>query len=101
VASPKALLNIIAQLLHELLGINAFPRKIAYLTWIGEQLRNALNDPGRLGKIYQGLINHMFAKHGGTQLLSTLNKKTWKHSPIARTLYLLTYKGLAHIKPFQ
>jgi hypothetical protein len=68
---PRSIPNITTQLPHELFGSNVFSLKTAYLTCIGEQLRNALNDPGRLGKIYQGLTNHIFAKHGGTKLLNT------------------------------
>ena len=82
-------------------GINAFSLKTIYLTCIGKQLNNALNDPGRLEKIYQGLTNHTFAKYGGDEQLSTLNKETCENSSIAKTLYLLKHKGLANIKSFQ
>jgi hypothetical protein len=47
----QKLLNITTQLPHELFGINAFSLKTIYLTCIGKQLNNALNDPGRLEKI--------------------------------------------------
>jgi hypothetical protein len=97
----KSTPNITIQLLHELFGINAFSLKTTYLTRISKQLRNALNDPVRVGKIDQGLTNHIFAKYGGAEQLSTLNKETCKNSPIARTLYLLKHKGLAYINSFQ
>ena len=32
---------------------------------IGQQLRNVLNDKGRLGIIYKGLMHFILAKHGG------------------------------------
>jgi hypothetical protein len=86
----KSTPNITTQVPHELFEINAFSLKTAYL--IGEQLRNALNDPGRLGKIYEGLTNHIFAKYGGAELLSTFYKETCKNFPTARTLYLLKHK---------
>jgi hypothetical protein len=97
---PKSTPNITTQLSHELFGINAFSLKIAYLTCIGEQLQNALNDPERLEKIYQGLTNYIFTKHGGAELLDTLTKKACKNSSKARTLYLLKHKEEAYIKSF-
>ena len=48
-------------------GIEAFSLKNAYLRCIGEQLRNALNDKGKLGIIYRGLTNFILAKHGGVK----------------------------------
>jgi hypothetical protein len=50
---PKCTVNIITQLPHDLFGLEAFSLKNAYLRCISEQLRNALNDPGRLGIIYK------------------------------------------------
>ena len=50
---PKCTANIITQLPHNLLGLEAFSLKNAYLRCIGEQLRNALNDTGKLGIIYK------------------------------------------------
>ena len=47
--------NIVIQLPHDMFSIEAFSLKNAYLRCIGEQLRNALNDKGRLGIIYRGL----------------------------------------------
>jgi hypothetical protein len=50
---PKCTANVITQLPHKLFGLEAFSLKNAYLRCIGEQLRNALNDQGRLGIIYK------------------------------------------------
>ena len=52
---PKCTANVITQLSHDLFGLEAFSLKNAYLRCISEQLRNALNDKGRLGIIYKGL----------------------------------------------
>ena len=53
---PKNTSNTTTQLPHDLFGIEAFSLQNAYLRCIGEQRQNALNDKGRLGKIYYGLI---------------------------------------------
>ena len=45
---PKCTANVITQLLHDLFSLEAFSLKNAYLRCISEQLRNALNDKGRL-----------------------------------------------------
>jgi hypothetical protein len=83
---------------HDLYGLNAHSLKTEYLTCIGKQLRNALNDPGRLRTIYKGLTNHILAKYGGSQHLPLLNKEACLHSPTSRTLYLLKHNGKAHIQ---
>jgi hypothetical protein len=95
---PKSTPNITTRLPHDQFGLNAQSLKTEYLTCIGKQLRNALNDPGRLGIIYIGLTNHILAKYGGSQHLPLLNKEACLHSPTARTLYLLKHNGLAHIQ---
>jgi hypothetical protein len=95
---PKSTPNITTKLLHDQFGLNAHSLSTEYLTCIGKQLRNALNDPGRLGTIYIGLTNHILAKYGGSQYLPLLNKEACLHSPTARTLYLLRHNGLAHIQ---
>jgi hypothetical protein len=95
---PKSTPNITTQLPHDQFGLNAHSLRTKYLTCIGKQLRNALNDPGRLGIIYIGLTNHILAKYGGSQHLPLLNKEACLHSPTARTLYLLKHNGLAHIQ---
>jgi hypothetical protein len=95
---PKSTPNITTKLPHDQYGLDAHSLKTDYLTCIGKQLRNALNDPGRLGTIYKGLTNHIFAKYGGAQLLPLLNKEACLHSPTTRTLYLLKHNGLTHIQ---
>jgi hypothetical protein len=66
---PKSTPNITTKLPHDQFGLNAYSLKTEYLTCIGKQLCNALNDPGRLGTIYNGLTNHILAKYGGSQHL--------------------------------
>jgi hypothetical protein len=90
--------NITTKLPHDQYGLNAHSLKTEYLTCIGKQLRNALNDLGRLGIIYKGLTNYIFAKYGGSQYLPSFNKEACLHSPTSRTLYLLKYNGKAHIQ---
>jgi hypothetical protein len=95
---PKSTPNITTKLPHDQYGLDAHSLKTEYLTCIGKQLRNALNDPGRLGTIYKGLTNHIFTKYGGAQHLLLLNKEACLHSPTSQTLYLLKHNGLAHIQ---
>jgi hypothetical protein len=95
---PKSTPNITTKLPHDQFGLNAHSLKTEYLTCIGKQLRNALNDRGRLGIIYIGLTNHILAKYGGSQHLPLLNKEACLYSPTARILYLLKHNGLAHIQ---
>jgi hypothetical protein len=95
---PKSTPNITTKLPHNQFGLNVQSLKTEYLTCIDKQLRNALNDPGRLRIIYKGLTNHILAKYGGSQHLPLLNKEACLHSPTSRTLYLLKHNGLAHIQ---
>jgi hypothetical protein len=95
---PKSTPNITTKLPHDQFGLNAHSLSTEYLTCIGKQLRNALNDPRRLGTIYIGLTNYILAKYGGSQHLPLLNKEACLHSPTARTLYLLRHNGLAHLQ---
>jgi hypothetical protein len=95
---PKSTPNITIKLLHDQFGLNTHSLNTEYLTCIGKQLRNALNDRGRLGIIYIGPTNHILAKYSGSQHLPLLNKEACLHSPTARTLYLLKHNGLAHIQ---
>ena len=44
--------NVMTQLPTKIFGLGAFSLKNAYLKCIGEQLRNAFNDPRKLGDIY-------------------------------------------------
>ena len=50
---PKSTPNITRKLPHDQYGLNAHSLKTKYLTCIGKQLHNALNDPCRLGIIYK------------------------------------------------
>jgi hypothetical protein len=94
---PKGTPNITMNLPHDQFGLSAQSLRTKYLTCIEKQLRNALNDPERLG-IYIGLTNHILAKYGGSQHLPLLNKEACLHSPTARTLYLLKHNSLAYIQ---
>jgi hypothetical protein len=93
---PRSTPNITTQLLHDQYGLDAHSLKTEYLTCIRKQLRNALNDPGRLGTIYKGLTNHILTKYGGSKYLPLLNKEACLHSPTSQTLYLLKHNGKAH-----
>jgi hypothetical protein len=95
---PRSTPNITTKLPHDQYGLDAHSLKTEYRTCIGKQLRNALNDPGRLGTIYKGLTNHIFAKHGGAQHLPLLNKEACLHSPTSRILNLLKHNGKTHIQ---
>ena len=72
--------------------------KNAYTTCIGEQLINVLNDKGRLMKIYNGLINYIPAKHGGSLNLPRIIQYDCIRSLITRTLYLLKTTSGALLK---
>jgi hypothetical protein len=95
---PKSTPNIRTKLPHDQYGLDAHSLKTEYLTYIGKQLRNALNDPGRLGIIYKGLTNHILAKNGGAQHLPLLKKEACLHFPTTRILYLLKHNGQAYIQ---
>ena len=95
---PKSTPNITTKFPHEQYGLAAHSLKTEYLTCIGKLLCNTLNDLGKLGTIYKGLTNHIFAKYGGAQHLPSLNKEACLHSPTSRTLYLLKHNGRAHVQ---
>ena len=95
---PKCTANIITQLPHDLFGLGAFSLQNAYLRCIGEQLQNALNDKGRLGRIYFGLVQHILAKFGGSEELPRITTHHCVRSPITRTLYLLKHHAGVHLK---
>ena len=86
---PKCTANIITQLPHDLFGLEAFSLKNAYLRCISEQLRNALNDPRRLGIIYKGLIQHILAKYRGEEDIQRIKYQDCTRSPTTRTLFLM------------
>ena len=68
-------------------GIEAFSLKNAYLRCIDEQLRNALNDKGRLGIIYIGLTHFILAKHGGAKNIPRIKYQNYIKSPTMNTLF--------------
>ena len=96
---PKSAPNVTTQLPHNLFGLNAFSLTQAYLRCIGEQLRDALNDPGILGGIYQGLTNYIFSLYGGSKN-PTIPTAACLHSPITRTIYLLKTFGRIHFRNY-
>ena len=96
---PKSAPNVTTQLPHHLFGLNAFSLTQAYLRCIGEQLRDALNDPGILGSIYQGLTNYIFSLYGGSKN-STIPTAACLHSPITRSIYLLKTSGRIHLRKY-
>ena len=51
--------NAVTQLPYNMFGIEAFSLKNAYIACIGEQLINALNDKGKLGRIYNRVVKHI------------------------------------------
>ena len=95
---PKCTSNIATQLPHDLFGIEAFSLQNAYLRCIGEQLQNALNDKGRLGKIYYGLTQFILAKFGGSKEITRIKYHHCVRSPITRTLFLLKHEAGVHLK---
>ena len=85
----KCTANIITQLPHDLFGLEAFSLKNTYLRCISEQLRNTLNDPGRLGIIYKGLIQHILAKYRGAKNIHRIKYHDCIRSPTTRTLFFM------------
>ena len=95
---PKCTSNIATQLPHNLFEIETFSLQNAYLRCIGEQLQNALNDKGRLGKIYAGLLQFILAKYGGSQEITRIKYHHCVRSPITRTLFLFKHKAGVYLK---
>ena len=95
---PKSTPNIATQLPHDLFGIEAFSLQNAYLRCIGEQLQNALNDKGRLGKIYYSLTQFILAKFGGSKEIIRIKYHHCIRSPITRTLFLFKREASVHLK---
>ena len=95
---PKCTPNIVTQLRHDMFGIKAFSFKNAYLRCIGEQLRNALNDKGRLGIIYRGLTHFILAKHGGAKNIPRIKHQDYIRSPTTRILFLIKKAGGAYLR---
>ena len=96
---PRSAPNVTTQLPHNLFGLNAFSLTQAYLRCIGEQLRDALNDPGILGNIYQGLTNYIFSLHGGSKN-PKIPAAACLHSPTTRTIYLLKTSTRIHFRKY-
>ena len=95
---PKCTPNEVTQLPHDLFGIEAFSLKNAYLRCIGEQLRNALNDKGRLGAIYRGLTHHILAKYGGAEMIPRIKYQNCTRSPTTCILYLIKTAAGVHLR---
>jgi hypothetical protein len=95
---PKSTPNIMAQLPQNMFGLEAFSLINTYLRCIGENLRDALNDTGRLGIIFQGLTNYIFAKNGGAQNIPRITQQACVRSPITRTIFLLKHIAGTHIR---
>jgi hypothetical protein len=68
------------------------------LRCIGEQLKEALNDTGKLGIIYRGLTHFILAIYGGALNIPRLTSHDCIRSPITRTLYLLKTAGGIHLQ---
>ena len=79
---PKCMSNAVTQLPQDMFGIEAFSLKNTYITCMGEQLINALNDKGRLGKKYNGITKYILAKHGGSLHLPRITQNDCIRSPI-------------------
>lgn len=86
---PNCTANVITQLPHEVFELEAFSLTNAYVQCIGEQLINALNDPGRLGLIFNGLIQHILAKYGGVEEIPRIKQNEYIRSSTTQTLFFL------------
>ena len=95
---PKCTPNVVTQLPHDMFGIEAFSLKNAYLRCIGEQLRNALNDKGRLGIIYGGLTHFILAKYRGAEKIPRIKHQDCIRSPTTQMLFLIKKSGGAHLR---
>jgi len=82
---------------HDNFGINVTSLLPDYIHCIGQQLIQALNNPGQLGLIYQGLTKYIVAKYGGSLHLPKLKQQACTRSPIARTLFLLKREYEIHV----
>ena len=74
--------NAITQLPPNMFGKETFSLKNLYITYIGKRLINALNDKHNLGRIYNGLVRHILAKHAGIQDLTRISHHDYIRSPI-------------------
>jgi hypothetical protein len=60
--------------------------------------QHALNDTGRLGKIYNKLLQFTLATFGGAEEISRIKYHHCVRSPITRTLFLLKKEAGVHLK---
>jgi hypothetical protein len=95
---PKSTPNIMTQLPQNMFGLEAFSLRNAYLHCIGKNLRDALNDSSRLGIIFQGLTNYIFAKNGGAQNIPRITQQACVRSLTTRTIFLLKHIAGTHIR---
>jgi hypothetical protein len=86
---PQSTPNIAVQLPYEMFGMQATSFLTSYARTLGDQLTQALNDKGQLGKIYKGLVQNIIAKNGGATTLLRMTKQACHRSPTLRTLYIL------------
>jgi hypothetical protein len=94
---PNCTPNITMQLPHRSFDMQAFSLQNAYLRCIGEQLKDALNDTGKLGIIYRRLTHFILATYGGALNISRLTSHDCIRSLITRTLYLFKTVGGIHL----
>ena len=94
---PISMSSDVTQLPHDI-DTKTLPPKNVYMRCIGEQLVNALNDKGTLGRIYKGLLQHTLAKDGGAQNLTRTSCHDYTRSPITQTLYLLKIAQYTHLQ---
>lgn len=91
----------VTQLPHDIFGTKTFSLKNAYITCIGEQLINTLNDNNRLGQIYDGLVQYILARHrlgrGVKQNLTRIAHHDCIRTPITLTLVLLKTNSGTHL----
>jgi hypothetical protein len=78
--------------------MQAFSLKNAYLQFIGTQFRNTLDDPGRIGTIYKGLIQYTLTKYSRALHLPHLTSHDCIRSLITRTLLLLKTQNSIHLE---
>ena len=62
---PNSSPNLLTQLPHEDFGMNTISLILHYVTCLGTQLSHALNNLGKLGCIYQGLVKYITVVNGG------------------------------------
>ena len=91
--------NVTTQLTHNLFGLNAFSLTQTYIRCIGEQLRDAPNDPGIISIIYQGLTNYTFFLYDRSKN-PKISPTACVHSPTTCTIYLLKTLERMYIRKY-